>query len=251
MHGFPAALTSFIGRDEPLREATGLLQGHRLVTVTGPGVRGRPGWPVRWPGGRRASSPTGRGWWSWRRCRTRAQVAGVVAAALGVREQPGIPAAEAVARVLARQQLLLVLDNCEYVIGEAARLCAKLPEAAGAVAEQDAAATVLRLVGSLLVPPQTRPDGGESFARPEAARWRGCVSEPAEDRLLRLPQGAGGQQPRPCGQRGGSQRRRRNPADPPHRQRQLGRPRRRSISASRSPRPRSARRSRNPASSAR
>ena len=55
-----------------------------------------------------------------------AQVPAVVAAALGVREQPGVPAGEAVARVLARQQLLLVLDNCEHVIGAAAELCAGL-----------------------------------------------------------------------------------------------------------------------------
>jgi len=38
-----------------------------------------------------------------------ARVPAVVAVALGVREQPGVPAAVAVARVLARQQLLLVL----------------------------------------------------------------------------------------------------------------------------------------------
>jgi len=55
-----------------------------------------------------------------------AQVAPAVAAGLGVREQPGVSAAEAVARVLARQQLLLVLDNCEHVIGAAAELCAGL-----------------------------------------------------------------------------------------------------------------------------
>ena len=53
-------------------------------------------------------------------------VAAVVTAALGVREQPGLPAAGALARVLARQQLLLVLDNCEHVIGAAAELCAGL-----------------------------------------------------------------------------------------------------------------------------
>ena len=55
-----------------------------------------------------------------------AQVAAVVAAALGVREQPGLPAAEALARALARQQVLLVLDNCEHVIGAAAAMCAAL-----------------------------------------------------------------------------------------------------------------------------
>jgi len=37
-----------------------------------------------------------------------------------------VPAAEALARALARQQLLLVLDNCEHVIGAAASLCAGL-----------------------------------------------------------------------------------------------------------------------------
>ena len=45
---------------------------------------------------------------------------------VGVREQPGVPAAATPARVLARQQLLLVLDNCEHVIGAAAELCAQL-----------------------------------------------------------------------------------------------------------------------------
>jgi predicted ATPase/DNA-binding CsgD family transcriptional regulator len=54
------------------------------------------------------------------------QVAAAVAAALGVREQPEVPVAEALARVLAGQQLLLVLDNCEQVIGAAAGLCAGL-----------------------------------------------------------------------------------------------------------------------------
>jgi len=37
-----------------------------------------------------------------------------------------VPAAGVLARVLARQQLLLVLDNCEHVIGAAAQLCAGL-----------------------------------------------------------------------------------------------------------------------------
>lgn len=41
----------------------------------------------------------------------------------------GVPTAEAVVRVLARQQLLVVLDNCEHVIGAAAELCARLLQA--------------------------------------------------------------------------------------------------------------------------
>jgi tetratricopeptide (TPR) repeat protein len=54
------------------------------------------------------------------------QMAAVVAAELGVRDLPGVSPAEALVRTLARRQLLLVLDNCEHVIGAAAELCAGL-----------------------------------------------------------------------------------------------------------------------------
>ena len=126
VHGFPAALTSFIGRDGPLREVAGLLAEHRLVTVTGPGGAGKTrlaGQVARAVAGRFAD-----GAWlaELAPVRDAAQVPALVAAVLGVREQPGVPAGEALARVLARQQLLLVLDNCEHVLGAAAALCAGL-----------------------------------------------------------------------------------------------------------------------------
>ena len=41
VHGFPAVLTSFVGRAGPVREVAGLLEEHRLVTVTGPGGVGK------------------------------------------------------------------------------------------------------------------------------------------------------------------------------------------------------------------
>ena len=41
MHGFVPALTSFVGRDGPVREVAGLLDRGRLVTVTGPGGTGK------------------------------------------------------------------------------------------------------------------------------------------------------------------------------------------------------------------
>src|SRR5262249_52115658 len=53
-----------------------------------------------------------------------AQVAAAVAASLGIQEQPGLPVEQALAQVLARQQVLLVIDNCEHVIGAVAERCA-------------------------------------------------------------------------------------------------------------------------------
>ena len=130
LHGFPAVLTSFIGRAGAVREVAGLLAECRLVTVTGPGGSGK----TRLAGqvaGQVAGRFTDGAWLAeLAAVRDPAQVAAVVAAALGIPEQPGMPLADTLARVLAGQQLLLVLDNCEHVIGAAAQLCAGLLAAA-------------------------------------------------------------------------------------------------------------------------
>ena len=114
------------GRAGVFREVAGLLGECRLVTVTGPGGVGKTrlaGVVARLVAGRFTD-----GAWPAELAPVRdpAQVVAVVAAALGAREQPGMPLAETLARVLGGQQLLLVLDNCEHMIGAAAELCAGL-----------------------------------------------------------------------------------------------------------------------------
>ena len=126
MHGFPALRTSFIGRAGPVRELAVLLERHQLVTVTGPGGSGKTrlaGEVARQVAGRFAD-----GVWLVELAQVQdpGQVPAAVAVALGVLEQPGAPIAGTLARVLARQQLLLVLDNCEHVLDAAAGLCAEL-----------------------------------------------------------------------------------------------------------------------------
>jgi predicted ATPase/class 3 adenylate cyclase/DNA-binding CsgD family transcriptional regulator len=126
VHGLPVALTSFIGRDEPVRAVAGLLAERRLVTVTGPGGSGKTRLCAEVA--RRVAGLFADGAWlaELAPVHDAGQVPAVVAAALGVREQPGVPVTETVARVLSRRQLLLVLDNCEHVAGAAAQLCAEL-----------------------------------------------------------------------------------------------------------------------------
>jgi predicted ATPase/class 3 adenylate cyclase/DNA-binding CsgD family transcriptional regulator len=130
VHGLPVALTSFVGRAEPVREVTELLEQHRLVTVTGPGGSGK----TRLAGevAKRVAGRFADGAWLTELATVQdpALVASVVAAAVGIRDLPGTSAAEALVRALARRQLLLVLDNCEHVIDAAAQLCAGLLAAA-------------------------------------------------------------------------------------------------------------------------
>jgi predicted ATPase/DNA-binding CsgD family transcriptional regulator len=125
-HGFPAALTSFIGRDGPVREVAGLLERHRLVTLTGPGGVGKTRLAAEVARQVADRFADGASLAELAPVQNPAQVPAVVAIALGVREQPGVPPAEVLARALARQQLLLVLDNCEHVIDAATQLCATL-----------------------------------------------------------------------------------------------------------------------------
>ena len=99
----------------------------------------------------------------------------MVAAALGVREQPGVPVAEVVARVLARQQLLLVLDNCEHVIGAAAELCAGLLAACDDVRVLATSREPLRMAGEARyrLGPLSLPGTGDARRRRAGRRrWR-------------------------------------------------------------------------------
>jgi predicted ATPase/DNA-binding CsgD family transcriptional regulator len=125
-HGFVPALTSFVGRAGDLDTVAELLDQHRLVTVTGPGGAGK----TRLAGemAARVAERFADGVWliELSAVRDPALVPAVAAAALSIREQAGVPAADTLVRVLGRQQLLLVLDNCEQVAGAAAELCAGL-----------------------------------------------------------------------------------------------------------------------------
>jgi predicted ATPase len=170
VHGFPAVLTSFVGREQEVRAVAGLLEGYRLVTVTGPGGVGKT---------RLAGEVAGQvavrfadGVWLAELAPVRdpARVVGAVAVALGVREQPGVAAADALMRVLAGRQLLLVLDNCEHVIGAAAQLCAGLLQACDDVRVLATSREPLRIAGDAAyrLAPLPVPGPGDDVAGADA-----------------------------------------------------------------------------------
>jgi len=169
VHGFPAVLTSFVGRAGAVREVAGLLGEYRLVTVTGPGGVGKTRLASAVAGQAAARFADGAWLAELAPVRDRAQVAAAVAVALGAREQPGVPAAEAAARVLARQQLLLVLDNCEHVIGAAAELCGGLLQACDDIRILATSREPLRIAGEAVyrlapLPVPGRGDAGDDVA---------------------------------------------------------------------------------------
>jgi len=170
-HGFPVTLTSFVGRAQAVDEVAGQLGQQRLVTVTGPGGAGKTrlaGEVARQVAGRFAD-----GVWLAELAAVRdpVQVAAVVAAALGIRDLAPVAPADALARALARRQLLLVLDNCEQVIGAAAELCGRLLLGADDVRVLATSREPLRIAGEVRyrLGPLTLPEPGDLAAARDCA----------------------------------------------------------------------------------
>jgi predicted ATPase/DNA-binding CsgD family transcriptional regulator len=115
-----------VGRDDEVQKLDVLLGEYRLVTVTGPGGVGK----TRLAGevARRTSGRFADGAWmvDLAAVNDAVLVGAEVATALGIRQVPGHSVLESLAGLLARRQLLLILDNCEHLLRAVAELCGSL-----------------------------------------------------------------------------------------------------------------------------
>jgi predicted ATPase/class 3 adenylate cyclase/DNA-binding CsgD family transcriptional regulator len=125
LNNLPAQVSSFIGRSRELAEVRALVDGSRLVTLTGAGGAGKTRLALQVAVG----LADGRGDEVWF-----ADLAPVgdpdlvpvtVADALGIRHEPGRPVLDTLVEAIGGRSLLVLLDNCEHVIGA----CAKLADA--------------------------------------------------------------------------------------------------------------------------
>jgi predicted ATPase/DNA-binding CsgD family transcriptional regulator len=120
------ALTSFVGRSGAVDKVAGLLSDYRLVTVTGPGGVGKTRLADEVL--KRVADRYADGVWvvELAAIQEPALVPAMVATALELRQPAGVSVVDALAAHLARQQMLLVLDNCEHVLDAVAQLCTAL-----------------------------------------------------------------------------------------------------------------------------
>jgi predicted ATPase/DNA-binding CsgD family transcriptional regulator len=123
-------LTSFVGRSEAVREVAGLLGTSRLVTVLGPGGVGKT--RLVSEVSHQVTHRFADGVWLVELAPVTDpdQVPAAVAAALQIPPRPGSPVTVTLTAALARRQLLIVLDNCEQVIGAVAELGSALLQVA-------------------------------------------------------------------------------------------------------------------------
>ncbi|MBM7491258.1 putative ATPase [Micromonospora luteifusca] len=151
----PSQLTTFVGREEELKRVGDLLGERRLVTLTGPGGAGKTRLAIEAAGHvdgevrfvELAGLADG------------SDVPQAVLSALGLRDaglrapaEPGRLTTDRLVEALAERRLLLVLDNCEHVLVDAARLAARLLSACPALRVLATSREPLGLAGEALCP---------------------------------------------------------------------------------------------------
>ena len=122
----PDQLSSFIGREAELAQLRALVTGARLVTLTGTGGVGKTRLALRL--GAELLDGSGDGVWfvDLAPLSSAGLVASRAAQVLGVKVSPDRVVLDALADALSDRKLLVVLDNCEHVVDEAASLVAEL-----------------------------------------------------------------------------------------------------------------------------
>ncbi|MEO9264483.1 MAG: adenylate/guanylate cyclase domain-containing protein [Candidatus Baltobacteraceae bacterium] len=112
----PLQLTSFVGRDEDLREIESLLARSRLVTMLGPGGIGKTRAAIKVGRNVIEAWPDGVWFVELASIASNADVAASIGQTFGLRQTSSQPPLETLVAFLKNKRLLLLLDNCEHVI---------------------------------------------------------------------------------------------------------------------------------------
>jgi predicted ATPase/DNA-binding SARP family transcriptional activator/tetratricopeptide (TPR) repeat protein len=163
----PALLTEVVGRTTALAELTALLPERRLVTLTGPGGVGKTRLALE--AAARAAGAFPHGVWL-----AELDTPGMdgargpadeVMAVLGVRDDPSGDPVARLAEALRDSRMLLILDNCERLVGPVAELASRLTRTAPGLHVLATSREPLALAGEVVwvVPPLALPDAVRLF----------------------------------------------------------------------------------------
>ncbi len=117
----PVQLTNYIRREKEFGIVKGLMEEHRLLTLTGAGGTGKTRLSLQVAADLLDSFPDGVWFIELAPLADPALVPQTVLMALGLREETVCPALETLTHYLAPKEVLLILDNCEHLIEAAAQ----------------------------------------------------------------------------------------------------------------------------------
>jgi predicted ATPase/class 3 adenylate cyclase len=163
-HNLPYQASSFVGRGRELEHVRALLTGARIVTLSGTGGVGKTRLALHIAA--EMLDGTGDGVWfvDLSPLSEPSLVAESTADVFGIRETTGTPLVESLCDFLRDKRLLLVFDNCEHVIGDAAKVIQRLIEACPLLVVLATSREPLRVMGEHLyrVPSLSLPSSESS-----------------------------------------------------------------------------------------
>jgi predicted ATPase/DNA-binding SARP family transcriptional activator len=163
----PAMLTDVVGRTEAVTGLRALLNERRLVTLTGPGGVGKTRLALETATQAVDAFPDG----VWLVELAGPALAGArtpadeVMAVLGIRDDSSVDPSDVLADALRTSRMLLILDSCEHLVDQAAKLTAQLLQAAPGLRILVTSREPLMLAGEVVwaVPPLTQSSAVQLF----------------------------------------------------------------------------------------
>jgi predicted ATPase/class 3 adenylate cyclase len=175
-NNLPTQVTTFIGRQKEIRDGLKLLDGTRLLTLTGPGGTGKTRLSLQLAAESAASFPDGAFWVPLAPISDPELVPSTIAHSLGVQVSGNESPIERVSDYVRGKRMLLVLDNFEQIL-PAAGMISTLLGAAPDLKIVTSSRAPLRISGEqeFAVPPLELPDPGrlpslEVLAQSDAVR---------------------------------------------------------------------------------
>jgi|HubBroStandDraft_4_1064222.scaffolds.fasta_scaffold00715_5 predicted ATPase/DNA-binding XRE family transcriptional regulator len=163
-HNLPQPVTSFVARQDEIRELTALLGEHRLLTIVGAGGVGKTRIAVQLGSELLEACPDGVWLIDLAPLADQALVASAVLTALYLPATAG-SALGVLTAYLKTRRLVLIMDNCEHVAAGASEVATSIAQACSEVRVLSTSREALQIPGeqvyrlpSLAVPPDSRAD---------------------------------------------------------------------------------------------
>jgi predicted ATPase/class 3 adenylate cyclase len=188
-NNLPAQLAAFVGRERELSQVRALIGSSRLVTLTGPGGSGKTRLSLQ--AAAELLDGSGDGVWLVELAAVAEEdaVAPAIGEALGIATRPGRRVPELLLDALAPQDVLIVLDNCEHLIGACAKIAETIVRRCPRVHLVATSREPLGIGGETIyrVPPLSLPGPADGVPAPGSSDAVALFVERAKEQGVSLP----------------------------------------------------------------